>query len=219
MSEVEGLSKAILRLLLADFVDRTLGSSALSEGYNGVSLAVLKDRCSSDGTASPVDFDLALKDLEERGLIDTGPLVPFDNPPGAALVVIGLLSKYEYAYLTEKGYKAAQEARSTKSPKSARLSVHISGGHFHQSPIGIGDEVTQSVAFSGTHTFMDLRKVVNESGIEDSVRAKLLASIEAMERAHNTSGFVDQYRDFIALAANYMTIISPFLPALSAHLR
>jgi len=31
-----------------------------------------------------------------------------------------------------------------------------------------------------------------------------------MENAQNTPSFVDRYKDFIALAANDMTIITPF---------
>ena len=53
--------------------------------------------------ASLVDFDLALTDLEEEGLIDTGPMVAYDNPPNSLLFVVGIRSKNEYAYLTEKG--------------------------------------------------------------------------------------------------------------------
>ena len=69
-----------------------------------------------------------MKELEEAGLVETGPLVPFDNPPGSSVVVIGLFRNREYAFLTEKGYKAAQKTRSSRKPReTTNLHVNISG--------------------------------------------------------------------------------------------
>ena len=169
--------------------------------------------------ASTVDFDLALKDLEDDHLVRTGPMVPFDNDPNSSVVVIGLFSKYEYAYLTEKGYKAAQKIQDKKGQRSATPNVHISGGTFHQSPIGIGSHVNQSLSgrLGDVTVFEGLRKAINK--VEDKGdRANLIAGVEAMEKAHKTPDFVTRYSNFIALAAKHMTIISPFIPALTALL-
>jgi len=217
MGRVEEVSHEILRYLLADFVGRALTAGALRDGYVGVTLAVLRE-CLSGGTgASSVDFDLAFKDLEERGLVDTGPLVPHHNPPGSSVVVLGSFSSREYACLTEKGYKIAQKSPFDSGRKSTHMHVNISGGHFRQSPIGIGDNVAQSIAARsvGAPIFADLHKVVEESSIEDGDRRRLLEAIEAMERAQGKPGFRDSYRQFIALAADYMTLIGPYVPALA----
>jgi hypothetical protein len=98
--------------------------------------------------------------------------------------------------------------------------VNISGGTFHQSPIGVGDNLTQSITTTSgaTSIFADLYTVVNEGSIEDSDRKRLIAAIEAMERAHNTPSFRDKYREFIALAADYMTLVGPYVPALASLL-
>lgn len=136
MSRMEELSKSILRSLLSDFLDRGLNSDALNDGYVGVSLAMLKKRYCSGNGAATVDFDLAFRELESRDLVNTGPVVPFENTPGSTLHIIGIRSKYEYVYLTEKGYKAAHKMLAAKSPKEAGPHITISGGHFHQSPIG-----------------------------------------------------------------------------------
>jgi hypothetical protein len=80
------------------------------------------------------------------------------------------------------------------------------------------DHSTNTVAFEPAPVFADLRKAVVEAVGENGERAKLLAGIEAMENGHRTHAFVDQYKDFITLAANHMTIVAPFLPALSALL-
>ncbi len=109
MGKVEQVSKQILAYLLSNFQERELGVESLQHGYVGIALSDLKQKCfDADGTTTIVDFDLALKDLEDKRLIDTGPMVPYDNPPNSSVLVIGLFSKREYVYLTEKGYKAAR---------------------------------------------------------------------------------------------------------------
>lgn len=69
----------------------------------------LKQKCfEGDHTTTNVDFDLALKELEDAELVNTGPMVMHDNPPNSAVVIIALYSRREYVYLTAKGYKAAR---------------------------------------------------------------------------------------------------------------
>jgi hypothetical protein len=162
MSTVDDLAKEILANIVADFRAKNLGSKALNDGYVGVSIVALELKYCADGAHSKVDFDLALKQLEESKLVDTGPMVPHQNTPGSQVVVIAIFSKREYVYLTEKGYKAAQ--KSTAKPRSLTPSVHISGGNFHQSPIGIGSTVNQAANFN----------ISNDSEVVEYL-AKLLA--------------------------------------------
>lgn len=92
-----------------------------------------------------MDFDLALRELEKEELIRTGPMIPFENDPNSLVFVAMLFSKYEHASLTTKGYKAAQKAQVRRTPTTSTQRVHICGSHFHNSQIGIGTAVTQSV--------------------------------------------------------------------------
>jgi hypothetical protein len=146
MSTVDDLARQILADVVEDFRAKNLGSEALNDGYAGASIAAVEVKYCADGSYSKVDFDLALKQLEEGKLVDTGPMVPYENTPGSQVVVIAIFSKREFVYLTEKGYKTAQ--KSSGKPKSAATNVHISGGTFHQSPIGIGSTVNQAVNFN-----------------------------------------------------------------------
>jgi hypothetical protein len=146
MSTVDDLANQILADVVADFRAKNLGSTALTRGYVGGAIAALEVKYCADGTHSKVDFDLALKQLEEGKLVATGPMAPYENPPGSQVVVIAIFSKREFVYLTEKGYKAAQ--KSTAKPRSPVPSVHISGGNFHHSPIGVGSTVNQAVNFN-----------------------------------------------------------------------
>jgi diguanylate cyclase (GGDEF)-like protein len=107
---IELLAEQLLGDLLADFRIRNLGSDALRRGYVGVSIAELRVKYCTAGNQAGVDFDLALKHLEESGLVKTGPLLPYKNDPGSLLVAVGSYSAREFLYLTEKGYKASQKS-------------------------------------------------------------------------------------------------------------
>jgi hypothetical protein len=144
MSTVDHLAKQILAEVMADFLAKNLGSDALTKEYVGASIAALDEKYS--GAHSKVDFDLALKELEASDFVKTGPMVPYENPPHSQVVVFAFFSRQEFVYLTEKGYKAAQKLPA--KPRRPTPSVHISGGTFHQSPIGIGSTVNQSVSFN-----------------------------------------------------------------------
>jgi hypothetical protein len=219
MSNVEALSQAVLRELLTDFAELGRTFDNLRSSYVGPKLDALKLKLCGN-SASSVDFDLAVNDLETNDLVGTGPMAVYDNPPNSSVMVIGLFSNREYVYLTEKGYKSAQKTQSKPGRAPSTQNVHISGGHFHQSPIGIGGHVTQSLTgtFGDAPVFANLRKAIDESSLDDIERGRLLNGVSAMEKAPDRTGFVDRYRDFISLAADHMTIIGPLLPALSALL-
>lgn len=146
MNTVDDLANQILTDVVADFRSKNLGSEALRNEYIGASTAALEVKYCADSSYSNVDFDLALKQLEESKLVKTGPLVPYENHPGSQIFIAALFSKREFVYLTEKGYKAAQKP--TVKTKPATTNVNISGGYFHHSPIGVGSHVNQAVSFN-----------------------------------------------------------------------
>jgi len=141
----EELSAAILFDLLQDFRNRGLNANALSEGYEGLSLAGLHEKY-CPASATNVDFDLALKELEDAENIRTGP-IEVTSEPGLLLS----FSKREYGFLTEKGYKTAQKPQAGPKSRFPSPTVHISGGTFHHSPIGVGHNFTQSINIDASH--------------------------------------------------------------------
>lgn len=144
MTKLDSLAREILADVLTDFRERNLGFTELQRGYEGASLPALTRKFCEDGGASRVDFDLAMKELETTKLVGTGPMEPYENDPNSGVVILAIFSKREYVHLTEKGYRAAQQAKPAAKAVAARNSVHISGGTFHHSPIGVGDRIVQS---------------------------------------------------------------------------
>jgi hypothetical protein len=142
----QSVPREILADVLVDFRSQNLGSEALSEEYAGPSIEALRAKFCLNGGYSDVDFDLALKALEDKECVGTGPHVPHENDPYSGLVVIGLYSKREFLYLTEKGYRESQKAPAER--KRAKPTVHISGGTFHNSPLAVGENINQTTTIN-----------------------------------------------------------------------
>jgi len=129
MSNVDLIADTILRALLENFRAQNLPAAKLGSGYRGLSLEELANPHAGD----PVDFDLALKELEDKELVDTGPMVPHQNDPGSSIFVIGMYSKREYAFLTEQGYKQAIKIGAPGANKTQRVrpTANPHGQHFY----------------------------------------------------------------------------------------
>ncbi len=65
--------------------------------------------------------------------------------------------------------------------------------------------------------FEDLRRVVRAQ-LPDPERAQLIDRIAALEAVKGKAGFLERYKEFMELAAAHITVIGPFLPALTQWL-
>ena len=85
----------------------------------------------------------------------------------------------------------------------------------------VGGAVLHSQVSAGSgdpgHRFSELRRALE--GIRDATaRQQLVQSAQDLQSAAGTPGFNDKYKQFMQLAADHMTVVSPFLPWLSALL-
>lgn len=180
---VDDIAMEILTDIVTDFRNKKLGVDALRDGYDGHFMVELKKKY---GSYPEIDFDLAFNQLEEKRLIETGPLVPYEDDPYSDLVIAGLYSKREFICLTEKGYKEAQKPAVKR--KSSTTNVHISGGNFHQSPIGIGSTVNQDINFNNQSDIKDLQhlievfeKHIDELSLEATAKRKAMVQITTLK--------------------------------------
>ncbi len=102
---------------------------------------------------------------------------------------------------------------------------HHQGGHYAINVSGPNARVnihstdnSTNISNSGS-LFGDLRTAL-ETGIDDpAYRRELLAVVDRMETSQSdASGFATAFQNFVALSANAMTIVTPFLPQLAALL-
>ncbi|MFM9958518.1 MAG: hypothetical protein ACKVZJ_10610 [Phycisphaerales bacterium] len=81
------------------------------------------------------------------------------------------------------------------------------------------DNSTNTNTIVSSQVFADLRAALTRVDAPAEDIERLRAKVDALEAAAGQPGFLDRYNDFIASAANHMTVISPFLPALGQVLK
>lgn len=115
----------------------------------------------------------------------------------------------------------------TSEEKQKASTSHISIGTFHGS-FNTGDASGQNARVNQASTdlsenytgdsslFEAIRKEIKAKVEDTVVRQKLLDATNSMSDANDGNSFLSAYQKFIQAAANHMTIVAPFLPALGA---
>lgn len=80
------------------------------------------------------------------------------------------------------------------------------------------DSSANLVGVEPTELFARIRDAIGESVQDEELLKKLQEKVTDLEKAQGTPGFMARHQEFMALAANYMTILAPFIPALSQML-
>lgn len=117
-------------------------------------------------------------------------------------------------------YNMKVQRQSTIPPKQLPLAHGITNIYNVQGPnarINLhANDQSQNVANVGEiELFEKLRKAI-ELGVSDSTeKATLLEAAADLEQANGTSSFATKFQQLLSGAANCMTVLTPFLPALS----
>lgn len=183
--QLDEAAKQILGTLLADFSDRGLTAKELKSGYKGPKIESLATAVCGIPDITTVDFEVAFSDLEEAGMIKTGPMVMYDNDSNSSVIIIGSYSKREYVYLTEAGYKESRKA--PNRPQRVQRIVNnltITGGQFSNMQLGQGQSVTQSMDIAGSSDsdiVAKLISIIEEQGqvVTSDQRADITAAVVA----------------------------------------
>ena len=75
------------------------------------------------------------------------------------------------------------------------------------------------VNISPENLFTELRRVLQSGVADEARRAALLRRVDDLEQSKGKAAFVSKYRDFVAAAADHMTLLAPFIPALAQLLK
>jgi hypothetical protein len=104
---------------------------------------------------------------------------------------------------------------STEGPEFGNpVTINVSGINARVN-LASTDNSTNTYASTTSTVFQDLRTTVLEQ-VPAEAQQELLARIQKMEESVGSRTFTSRYNDFIQQAANHITILAPFLPALSA---
>jgi hypothetical protein len=113
------------------------------------------------------------------------------------------------------------KVRKTTSPPpryQRAINIHVTGPNARVN-LGSTDNSTNVVNSPDTIAlFRDLTDIIKTQISSERDRNALLAQAEQMQRAAGSAGYLRAYQDFIQLAANWMTILAPFVPPLTSLL-
>ncbi|WP_417610635.1 hypothetical protein [Parasphingorhabdus sp.] len=97
---------------------------------------------------------------------------------------------------------------------------HGTGGNYTISVTGTNSRVNIASSDLSTNVAIDksvfshIRETLKNKVDDETERAALLAALQRVEAAGDENELGSAYQTFIAAAANHMTVIAPFLPAL-----
>jgi hypothetical protein len=109
--------------------------------------------------------------------------------------------------------------RKSKSPAATVQTIvnnivnNISG---HNSRVNINstDNSNNQVVENSEKVFSELAEVLRQNVTQNDARDRLITLVEEMRRGTRVGTFTEKYKEFIAAAADHITIVAPFLPAL-----
>jgi len=83
--------------------------------------------------------------------------------------------------------------------------------HSQDNSVNISHQTTENV-------FADMRQVIQTHIEIEQERTLILNKLDELEAAKGTDSFLQKYQGFITSAANHMSVLSPFIPALTQML-
>jgi hypothetical protein len=112
-------------------------------------------------------------------------------------------------------YQAKVEKESAPRPRSTGSIVYNVSGPNARINVHSSDNSTNVVNVAPAQLFKQLVAAI-EAGVQaDTERKALITRVSALEEGSRSGSFLSAYQQFIAAAANHMTIVAPFLPALA----
>lgn len=102
--------------------------------------------------------------------------------------------------------------------------AHHTGGNFSitvsgpNARVNVGSTDNSTNLVGSSAVFGELQAAIKTGISDEAAREVLLGVVKEMQDSHGTDGFIGAYQRFMGAAANHMTVLAPFLPALAALL-
>jgi hypothetical protein len=102
--------------------------------------------------------------------------------------------------------------------QSTVTNVYHVYGHNPRWNVNSRDQSVNVVTISNEQIFAELRQKLRSSVPAGDEQKDILEKLTALEAAQGSPSFAHRYADFIGAAANHMTLLAPFIPALAEML-
>ena len=107
-----------------------------------------------------------------------------------------------------------REGAQQPHPQRDRLNLHISNSPQARINLHSSDQSVNVSNHQPDAIFTEIRKCLLESLVDSPDLETLLKRVGDMEQSLEKGDFKTAYKEFVAAAANHMTILAPFLPGL-----
>ena len=111
-----------------------------------------------------------------------------------------------------------REGATRRYSNPANVNVHISESPQAHINLNSTDKSTSVINGQTEDMFSQIRDLIRGSLADSDDSNLLLEKVEDMERSRDSGDFTEAYKNFIAVAANHMTVFAPVLPILTAML-
>lgn len=85
--------------------------------------------------------------------------------------------------------------------------------------VGSTDNSVNVITVSKGEIFAKMRHEITTHIPAGETQKNILERLSALEAAQNTPSFAERYAELISVAANHITLLAPFLPALTDMMR
>ena len=119
------------------------------------------------------------------------------------------------AHYQSKVRKNTAESPTSHRPAAGPQVVYNLIGSNARVNVQSADSSTNVVSVESAVLFDGLRGAIQESSLDSAVAQELIQNVSAMQSAVGTETFSERYKEFIAVAADHVKLVAPFLPALT----
>jgi len=111
--------------------------------------------------------------------------------------------------------KVSRKNKQKVNPTSATYNLH---GPNSRVNVNSQDFSINTVEINKDNVFQELCKIISKQISDANEKQLLIDKIKELESIKNTDNYTLKYTEFIAHAANHISIIAPFIPMLTAYL-
>jgi len=156
-------------------------------------------------------------------IIDNGDLPIEEGDVLERILPNGLVERYtvlDRGYFAAFGsqpphYQVQVEKQTSIQRKSGGTTIYNVTGPNARVNVESTDASTNVVTIAPSQLFEQLRSIIEQKVRAESERDDLLRLVEELAQAKTATSYLGAYQGFIASAANHMTVLAPFLPALA----
>ncbi|WAC25199.1 AbiTii domain-containing protein [Blastomonas sp. SL216] len=209
----------------------TMSVAALSQVFLREPLSSVEALASGEGTTCSIGLDAHLETMvkEAMGLTNCAFNIVFSKSMLVSVIdrvrdlVLDWAVSLERQGVSGEGISFSMNEKHRASGASITIQGNVANLHSgditgHQNRVVINSVDASQNTMDFQTLFQSLTSTINQQVASEADRTALLKAVVDLQATRGSQGYVGAYQRFVELAANHVTILGPFLPALSQWL-